>query len=160
MLPTPKEIILPVQQSQPPVLVLKLFEKGSLYGQRDVGVIVSSDKEFANEINELVLKLNKAIKDKDLADNKRFWAKTTSLIPGAGGSFISWRQAVNNLNVEKSHVNKIAEKIVDVILQNSDKLDIVQTTDDGKKISIKNDYIEKGQVCLLPFFKEGCIQYV
>jgi hypothetical protein len=140
-----------------PVPVLKLLEKGYLYGNREVGCIVSSDKDFVSELHDLVLKLSRAIKDKDLADSKRFSAKTGALILNNGG-FLAWRAAVNELNTQKKHVSDIGEKIVS-LLKNSDAFDILQTQGE-EPISIKNTLLTHRQDQLLKFFNEGRAQIV
>lgn len=138
--------------------ILKLVEKGYIYGRREVGVIECSDENVTKEIYGRITKLNEALKDKELADNRRSWAKATALF--SSGGFFAWRRAVNDLNSQKNYVSSLALQVMSLILDNQDKLNIIHTTDKGERINVKEDYLTTGQDRLFKFFNEGRALFV
>src|SRR5688500_5853565 len=83
-------------EQEKPKEVLCLLEKGYMYGSSKVAVIICKSLIVTNELTELALKLEKAIKDKNVIDNSRYWAKTKT-IWNLGSGAMNWRQYVNEL---------------------------------------------------------------
>lgn len=138
-------------------VVFKLYEKGYFYGKNEIGTLVSGDKKFTAEVHDLVLKLNKAVTDRNLADNKRSSEKTQAFL-SKGGSFWRWRQAVNDLNAQKERVDTIVKKIINV-LETHDQFDIIQRNEHDEAVSVKNMLMVQDQKRLCKIFTDGVVQF-